>query len=381
MVTEGSGETAPTRLPDDASRRDAATANIVAAVLGLSAFAVSFTHVQRLAVRSGQIGWVADGIAASVELMALAAVTEMRRRRRQGEQVNWPRGVLVLGVVMSLAANLATAQPTVWGFIMAAWPQLAFLAVAGLIETRSSEPVRSEPVPVPVPERVRQPEPVPEPVRSEPVPVPVPEPVRSEPVPVPVPVPERVRQPEPVPVPEPVRSEPVPVRQPGAPELSPSIAQARTVRSSERRASDGPEPAGAETGARTQRRPSRAAIVATLHAEITADADWKPDYTELTARTGYSLSWCEKRVAEARLRIAQDARRQPYAEAIRTEPPVLQPPVSAELTTETSTAAPLASVTAMAPRRSERTPAAAPASASQSDTRKQQRPPTRTEEE
>lgn len=122
MVTVGSGETAPPRLPDDASRRDAATANIVAAVLGLSAFAVSFTHVQRLAVRSGQIGWVADGIAASVELMALAAVTEMRRRRRQGEQVNWPRGVLVLGVVMSLAANLATAQPTVWGFIMAAWP-------------------------------------------------------------------------------------------------------------------------------------------------------------------------------------------------------------------------------------------------------------------
>ncbi|WP_160312327.1 DUF2637 domain-containing protein [Streptacidiphilus albus] len=339
----GSGETAPPRLPDDASRRDAATANIVVAVLGLSAFAVSFTHVQRLAVRSGQIGWVADGIAASVELMALAAVTEMRRRRRQGEQVNWPRGVLVLGVVMSLAANLATAQPTVWGFIMAAWPQLAFLAVAGLIETRSSEPVR-QPEPVPV----RQPEPVP------------------------------VRQPEAEPVRQP---EAEPVRQPEAPELSPSIAQARTVRSSERRASDGPEPAGAETGARTQRRPSRAAIVATLHAEITADADWKPDYTELTARTGYSLSWCEKRVAEARLRIAQDARRQPYAEAIRTEPPVLQPPVSAELTTETSAAAPLASVTAMLPRRSALAPAAAPTSASQSDTRKRQRPPTRTEEE
>ena len=350
MVTVGSGETAPPRLPDDASRRDAATANIVAAVLGLSAFAVSFTHVQRLAVRSGQIGWVADGIAASVELMALAAVTEMRRRRRQGEQVNWPRGVLVLGVVMSLAANLATAQPTVWGFIMAAWPQLAFLAVAGLIETRSSEPVRSQPVPV------RQPEPVP---------------VR-QPQSVPV------RQPQPVPVRQP---QPEPVRQPQAPELSPSIAQARTVRSSERRASDGPEPAGAETGARTQRRPSRAAIVATLHAEITADADWKPDYTELTARTGYSLSWCEKRVAEARLRIAQDARRQPYAEAIRTEPPVVQPPVSAELTTETSTAAPLASVTAMLPRRSALAPAAAPASASQSDTRKRQRPPTRTEDE
>lgn len=63
-----------------------------------------------------------------------------------------------------------------------------------------------------------------------------------------------------------------------------------------------------------------------LQAEITADEDWTPDYAELTRTTGYARSWCEKRVGEAR-RAVEDARTQPFAEAIRTEPPTgTQPP-------------------------------------------------------
>ncbi len=57
---------------------------------------------------------------------------------------------------------------------------------------------------------------------------------------------------------------------------------------------------------------------------MSQDATWQPDYAELIARTGYSRSWCEKRVAQARQRMAAVAARRtptPPAEAIRAEPP------------------------------------------------------------
>ncbi len=93
------------------ARRDTFVANTIAAVLGVAAFTVSFSHVVRVAARAGQTGWVSYGPAASVELMALAAVTEIRRRSRHGERAWCPRCVLVIGVAMTLAANLATAAP------------------------------------------------------------------------------------------------------------------------------------------------------------------------------------------------------------------------------------------------------------------------------
>jgi hypothetical protein len=37
---------------------------------------------------------------------------------------------------MTLGANLATATPNLWGYVVAGWPPVAFLVVAGLIETR-----------------------------------------------------------------------------------------------------------------------------------------------------------------------------------------------------------------------------------------------------
>ncbi|WP_405018083.1 DUF2637 domain-containing protein [Kitasatospora sp. NBC_00070] len=120
--------------------RDALTADITVGILGVASFAVSFTHVVQTATAAGQTGWVAYAIAVSVELMALGSVSEIRRRKRHGQPARWPRGVLVLGVVMSLAANLAVAQPTAWGYVMAAWPSLAFLAAAGIIESRPTGP-------------------------------------------------------------------------------------------------------------------------------------------------------------------------------------------------------------------------------------------------
>jgi hypothetical protein len=46
--------------------------------------------------------------------------------------------VLAGGVLLSLAANLAQAQPTAWGRIVAAVPSAAFLVAVSMIERRAA---------------------------------------------------------------------------------------------------------------------------------------------------------------------------------------------------------------------------------------------------
>lgn len=60
-----------------------------------------------------------------------------------------------------------------------------------------------------------------------------------------------------------------------------------------------PAPATRPTSTPDQR-PGKDEIVAELANAIAADPDWTPDYAALMTRTGFSRSWCEKRVAEAR---------------------------------------------------------------------------------
>ncbi|MFF2075445.1 DUF2637 domain-containing protein [Kitasatospora sp. NPDC058162] len=241
---------APTRLrlPRDG---DALTADIVVGVLGVAAFAVSFAHVVQTADRAGQTGWVAYAIAVSVELMALGAVSELRRRKRHGHSARWPRAVLVLGVAMSLAANLAVAQPTPWGYVMAAWPAVAFLAAAGIIESRSTDP---------------QPPAAP----SEPQDNPAGETDDDDP--------EAAAHQAPAP----------PADETGQPEPAESADDERD---------DDEQPDRAQP---PQRRPTQLSVMTELLAAMRADPQWKPDYDALTRTTGYGRSWCEKRVGEAR---------------------------------------------------------------------------------
>ena len=107
---------------------------LIAYGLAGAAFAVSFRHVKEVATGHGQHGWVAWAIAVSVELMALAGFTETKSRQGSGRGIAtavWP---VLLGTAMSLAANVATAGPGVWGVVMAAWPSAAFISVAVMVE-------------------------------------------------------------------------------------------------------------------------------------------------------------------------------------------------------------------------------------------------------
>lgn len=110
----------------------------IGALAGIS-FAGSFTHISDLAARSGQDGWMAYAIAVSVDLLAVVASLEIRRDKRLGRRSIVPVLVLALAVLTTLAANLAEAQRTPWGYIVAGVPAGCFLLAVALIERRGGD--------------------------------------------------------------------------------------------------------------------------------------------------------------------------------------------------------------------------------------------------
>ncbi|MET8141360.1 DUF2637 domain-containing protein [Sphaerisporangium sp. NPDC005288] len=121
---------------------------ILAAIAG----AGSFTHIRDTAIAHGQHGWMAWAVAVCVDLTCVMAARERQRDKKTGRArtgwASWPTLVLAGGVVLSLAANLHQAQPTAWGWIVAATPAGAFLTAVSMLERRSSA-LRPAPSPDP----------------------------------------------------------------------------------------------------------------------------------------------------------------------------------------------------------------------------------------
>ncbi|MER5426965.1 DUF2637 domain-containing protein [Streptosporangium roseum] len=138
-------------------------------ILALIAGAGSFTHIRDTATEHGQSGWMAWAVAICVDLTCVMAARERQRDKKNGRRrdgwISWPTLVLIGGITLSLAANLAQAEPSAWGWITAATPAGAFLIAVSMLERRASEP-RPEPFPelVPVPDAV--PKTVPEPAAA-----------------------------------------------------------------------------------------------------------------------------------------------------------------------------------------------------------------------
>ncbi|MFI7033688.1 DUF2637 domain-containing protein [Microbispora rosea] len=117
-------------------------------VLAAIAGAGSFTHIRDTATDHGQTGWMSWAVAVCVDLTCVMAARERQRDKKTGRQrtglVSWPTLVLAGGIVLSLAANLHQAEPTVWGWLTAATPAGAFLIAVSMLERRSATP-RPEP--------------------------------------------------------------------------------------------------------------------------------------------------------------------------------------------------------------------------------------------
>lgn len=143
--------------PPRAHRVEHALATALPSLLGAGVFAVAFVHVHDTARWAGQPEWASWLLALTGELMAIAAVVEIRARRRDGGSLFWPVLVLVASIAFSGACNLVAAYgletaPGHWVPIMAIWPVISFALVAGLKATRTAHApvaVSDEVVPVP----------------------------------------------------------------------------------------------------------------------------------------------------------------------------------------------------------------------------------------
>lgn len=103
-------------------------------LLALIAGTVSYLHMHLLVELHGQPGWVAALTPLSVDGMIVAASTALLAESRSGKPGGaLPWALLVVGSVTSLAANVAVAEPTATGRIIAAWPSFSLIAAYELL--------------------------------------------------------------------------------------------------------------------------------------------------------------------------------------------------------------------------------------------------------
>ena len=133
------------RQPD---RTEAITAAGGVAVVALTAAVISFSHVRRLAVEAGETELAAWLLPISIDGAIVAAVAVILADSRAGRR---PAGLtwllLLLGLTSSLAANIASAEPTLTARAVAAWPPIALAlgieVLAGRARRRDDVPGRN----------------------------------------------------------------------------------------------------------------------------------------------------------------------------------------------------------------------------------------------
>jgi hypothetical protein len=95
----------------------------------------SYSHTQRLAAGHGET-WLSYLLPLSVDGLLVVASLAMVRARRAGES---PPGLawfaLVLGILVSLVANVAAAGPDLVSKLVSAWPPLALAVAFELVVT------------------------------------------------------------------------------------------------------------------------------------------------------------------------------------------------------------------------------------------------------
>ncbi len=95
---------------------------------------VSYRHMHTLALAHGEVAWTAALIPLSVDGMIVASSMSLLLDSRSGLRGGLlPWVLLLVGSIASLAANMAVAEPTVYGRVIAAWPSLALIGAYELL--------------------------------------------------------------------------------------------------------------------------------------------------------------------------------------------------------------------------------------------------------
>jgi hypothetical protein len=140
-------------------------------VLLLAAIAavVSYRHMYELALAHGESAWTAALVPLSVDGMIVASSMSLLLRSRAGSSGGWlPWLLLAAGSLASLGANVAAAEPTVIGRLIAAWPSFALIGAYEMlmsqIRAHAAPPTtRSRTHPPTTRSRTHPPQPIPHP--------------------------------------------------------------------------------------------------------------------------------------------------------------------------------------------------------------------------
>jgi hypothetical protein len=123
--------------------RRVTTASVLA--VAVVAAIASYDHMRALAELAGE-GWRSWLLPVSVDGLAVAASMTMLVRRRSGERGGaLPWVALLLGLGASVAANVAAAEPTVVGRLVAAWPPVGLLLSYELFLQQTNSGARGGP--------------------------------------------------------------------------------------------------------------------------------------------------------------------------------------------------------------------------------------------
>lgn len=149
-------------------------------VIGIFTGWASFTHVHDWTMANSTAGtndWFGWVNAVISELVPVAALLEIRRRRRNGKPVKYPMFLMSAAVTVSLVAQLSEAKPTAMGWLVSALPALAFLGLSkmvlsGKVEAEKQSAAVVTPAPAPPPAVIPPaPQPAPAVTPARPVPV------------------------------------------------------------------------------------------------------------------------------------------------------------------------------------------------------------------
>jgi hypothetical protein len=107
------------------------------------AFGASYGHIAKLCGDYGPHGWVQYATAGCVDLLCIIGAEERQRDKRIGRDrswgfLSWPTLVLIVGILVTLAANVATADRDPFGYCVSAWPAGALLLAVSILERRTS---------------------------------------------------------------------------------------------------------------------------------------------------------------------------------------------------------------------------------------------------
>jgi hypothetical protein len=97
-------------------------------VLAGIAAVLSYKHMRTLVLEYGETSWTAALLPVSVDGMIVASSMTLLADSRNGQRSGLlPWTLLVIGSTASLAANVAVAEPSLVGRLIAAWPSAALI--------------------------------------------------------------------------------------------------------------------------------------------------------------------------------------------------------------------------------------------------------------